>query len=248
MTATVAPDATKHRFAHLGLHLPLQRPTSMDEWRMCADKVDERADALDNLGLATFLCTDNNDRQKLWDPNGFKRIGGAGIDYIGVRLPSSLPAKDRPRVAVIKKVVVNGTIDRHDFYLVRVRVAWPDGYKQEFWVVQANLGRYDKTKLGNKTPAQVFVSNIRRLKGKAQGKGVWSLDEIDESDSPNEHELLGRELPMAKDDHISGWGTMSPTVVRGKQLRVASPRIWVASPGVAHVSPERPLVETIIAA
>lgn len=162
-----------------------------------------------------------------------RRIGGDGIDLIGVRR-----AVGGARVKVLKRKVVDLRIDGHDCHGVKIKVTFPSGVSVTYWNVTANLGR--------KVSDEVFRDSCTRIL-KAFGKGaVYNFQEIDEADEPNEHKIV-RDVFTAEEFQSMGWPTMCPTLVGRKSLRVAGGEVKVASPGMAKVSPQRVVVKTLLA-
>jgi len=106
------------RIVHGNLHFPLVRDRTMRYWNRCERTIDEHATATVKAGQPYFLTCDHNDHSgDLFNPTGFKRLGGEGIDYIGVRLPEGwrLNPKEKTRpqsVTVLQRRKIRGSMRR----------------------------------------------------------------------------------------------------------------------------------------
>jgi len=212
------------------------RDKTMSRWQQCENLISAQAGKAVARGVPYFLTVDHNDHSgDRFNPKGFRRIGGHGIDYIGVRLPEDwkLQPSDKGRaksVSILNEKMVPGTIDRHDFYGARVLIVYTEQVQLRFWLVTANLGRGE--------PVNVFERNVRRIKRAFPKEASFGFQEIDEADRPREHEELRQEFPRAR---MVGWGTMNPIVT--KRLMVRSARITKACDGLARYPPTRMLAE-----
>lgn len=231
-TATKGPDW----FTSVSSHGPLARlggEAGQALWDQWEGSMRKRANLSVRDGVTTYIASDTNKHGLL--PNfgaGMRRIGGKGIDLIAVR-----QAVGGAKTKVLRRKVVNLTIDGHDGYGVKVKITLPSGKSIKTWLVQANLGRG--------VSEEVFYANALALYKAFGDNAVYHFNEVDEADKPNEHDILADIFPHEKFAR-SGWSTMSPTLVGKKRLSMKESEVVVGSPGLAKVSPRRDIVITTI--
>ena len=102
-------------------------------------------------------------------------------------------------------------------------------------LVTANIGR--------KSSIAGVWSDVREIKAKSPG-AIVGWQEIDEADPAPEHEILKK--VWAKSHRFVGMRTKVPISIPRNRYRVLEKRVVFAAKGIAHVSPTRWVVETLV--
>jgi endonuclease/exonuclease/phosphatase family metal-dependent hydrolase len=135
----------------------------------------------------------------------------------------------RVRARLLKRFVLDGTIDGHDPIGVVLRIT---GGLRPFRlvVITANLGR-------GYTPA-VLKANVQRIIERVDEAQhvLLLLQEIDEADPADEHELLLRELDEGTT--LVGWSTREPIAVSPGVKVVRKRRVLLMEQGTKIGAPE----------
>lgn len=98
----------------------------------------------------------------------------------------------------------------------------------------ANFGRHVGT--------PEFLHNLRKVDDEAGAGAVIFTQEIDEADTPNEHQ--GMRLVLGDDFSFAGWKTHEP-IAFGAAWEVLEERVVKGASGLARLSPARTITEAI---
>lgn len=100
---------------------------------------------------------------------------------------------------------------------------------------QANLGRG--------VTRDVFERNLRRVLDAGGPRAVYALQEIDEADAPDEHEIVG--TITRNTHHVIGANTAVPILVP-RHLDIIGDRQTLACKGLAKYTPHRVVNEALL--
>lgn len=95
---------------------------------------------------------------------------------------------------------------------------------------------------GRGVSAAEFRANVLRVLA-ADDRAVLCVQELDETDKPNEHAILAAAIDGK--DHRIGWATYEPIVVPWA-LKVRDWRVTFACKGLAGYTPNRHIVEALV--
>jgi hypothetical protein len=229
--AKPVPPKVPDALVSVNSHGPLARLGKQGPvlWAQWETNMRKEIVAVDGLPVLTTSDTNKHGALPKFGP-GFRRIGGKGIDLIGLT-----PVK-ASSVKVLRRKVVDLHIDGHNAHGTQVQVTFPSGRKVTFWIVQANIGR------GTEAQVRASAKALRRAFGT---RAVYGLDEIDEGDVSNEHAIFREVFTKADGFALVGWNTLSPTIV-GPVLAVKDVKVTLGCPGYPKVTPKRDIVVTTL--